>query len=191
MPVEAKVQNKAVGGPTEFMKLVKMIQEARLDVAEAKCECLEKCRLQISQELDRLNGSFRRKESELIGPLINRYSRLEQRFEGLERQVRLLETKSLEQEQSMLVQERTMGLIIDYLSTLQQSSGVGRHMPKKSFDQFQIIQMSWSQKSFNETIPMEPPAHAKKEDSFEKESLLNDQPSFLYIKPETYPHPVG
>jgi len=80
-----------------------MIQEARLQVTEAKCECLEKYRLQISQELDRLNGSFRKKEAELIGPLVNRYSHLEQRFEGLKRQVRHLETKALEQEQSMLV----------------------------------------------------------------------------------------
>lgn len=62
-------------------------------------------------------------------------------------------------------------------------------MPKKSFDQFQNIQRSWSQKSFNESMPLEPAP--KKDDSFEKESLLNDQPSFLNIKPETYPHPVG
>lgn len=77
MPVEARANLKSEGGPNDFVRLAQMIQQARLQVTEAKCECLEKYRLQISQELDRLNGSFRKKEAELIGPLVNRYSHLE------------------------------------------------------------------------------------------------------------------
>jgi hypothetical protein len=42
------------------------------------CDCLEKLRLKVEQELDKLRGEFRRKEVELIGPLLNKYNHLEQ-----------------------------------------------------------------------------------------------------------------
>ena len=85
-------------GAKEFMNLITMIKST-----SQPCECLERSRLQISQELDRLNGSFRRKEQELIGPIVGKYSILEQKVQALEAQARLQEIKLLEQEQSMLV----------------------------------------------------------------------------------------
>jgi hypothetical protein len=39
-----------------------------------KCDCLEKLRLKVEQELDKLRGEFRKKEQDLIAPLLNKYT---------------------------------------------------------------------------------------------------------------------
>lgn len=39
-----------------------------------QCDCLEKLRLKIEQELDKLRGEFRRKEADLILPLLSKYN---------------------------------------------------------------------------------------------------------------------
>ena len=43
------------------------------------CDCLEKLRLKVDLELDRLRGDFRRKEVELIGPMMMKFTKLEQK----------------------------------------------------------------------------------------------------------------
>lgn len=76
-------------------------------------------RLQVSQELDKLNGAFRKKENEIIAPIVNRYSAMEQKLDLLTKNYESLQARTSEQENSMLVQEKTVGLIIDFLSTIQ------------------------------------------------------------------------
>jgi hypothetical protein len=44
-----------------------------MEQIDMKCDCLEKLRLKVEQELDRLRGEFRKKELELISPLISKY----------------------------------------------------------------------------------------------------------------------
>lgn len=39
-----------------------------------QCDCLDKLRLKVEGELDKLRGEFRKKEQELIAPLLNKYS---------------------------------------------------------------------------------------------------------------------
>lgn len=45
------------------------------------CDCLEQMRIKIDSELDRLRGEFRRKENDVLNPIINRYNILEQKVE--------------------------------------------------------------------------------------------------------------
>jgi hypothetical protein len=45
--------------------------------ADVKCDCLERLRLKVEQEMDRLRGEFRRKEHELIAPLVRRYEQID------------------------------------------------------------------------------------------------------------------
>lgn len=112
----------------DFMSLINMIkqnqQQSHLFTqpfisSQIQCNCLEKLRLQVSQELDLLRGAFRKKESELIAPIINRYANMEQKIEILSESISRIEAKTNIQETNMLVQERTVGIIIDILSKLQ------------------------------------------------------------------------
>jgi hypothetical protein len=65
-----------------------------------KCECLEKLRLKVEQELDKLRGEFRRKEVELIAPLLNKYAQIDQKIEGLKS---YMNVRVKEYEQGMFV----------------------------------------------------------------------------------------
>ena len=69
--------------------------------------------------MDLLRGAFRKKESELISPIVNRYSLVEQKVEFLSQAISRIEAKSSLQEANMLVQEKTVGLIIDIITKLQ------------------------------------------------------------------------
>ena len=65
-----------------------------------KCDCLEKLRLKVEQELDRLRGEFRKKELELISPLISKYEQIELKIDSFKTQI--LQRVS-EYEQGMIV----------------------------------------------------------------------------------------
>lgn len=67
-----------------------------------KCDCLEKVRLKVEQELDKLRGEFRKKEAELIAPLMNKYTQVDIKIESLKDQ---MFSKVKSYEQGMLVQE--------------------------------------------------------------------------------------
>jgi len=83
---------------------------------EVPCNCLEKIRLKVEGELDILRGEFRKKEAELVAPLVSKYSQLKNSFDeyklGNERRVKDLE-------EYMLMQERTIGCLIQTLSQIQ------------------------------------------------------------------------
>ena len=50
-----------------------VISRNEMEQIDVKCDCLEKLRLKVEQELDRLRVEFRKKELELISPLISKY----------------------------------------------------------------------------------------------------------------------
>ncbi len=56
-----------------------MAEETKHTETGSPCDCLEKMRLKVDQELDRLRGDFRRKEIELIGPMMMKFTKLESR----------------------------------------------------------------------------------------------------------------
>ena len=109
------------GGASEFMNIINMIKQNQYESLTAppangnECNCLEKLRLQVSQELDHLRGEFRKKEREILFPIINRYANIEQKVEILSKAVDIIESKAVSQESNMMGQERTVGIIIDIL----------------------------------------------------------------------------
>jgi hypothetical protein len=62
-----------------------------------------------------LRGEFRKKEREILFPIINRYANIEQKVEILSKAVDIIENKAVSQESNMMSQERTVGIIIDIL----------------------------------------------------------------------------
>jgi hypothetical protein len=59
----------------DFINIINMIKQKNSEThSPIRCNCLEKLRLQVSQELDHLRGAFRKKEGEIIAPIVNRYS---------------------------------------------------------------------------------------------------------------------
>eukprot|EP00347_Sterkiella_histriomuscorum_P009204 403342128 len=82
---------------------------------DLKCDCLEKLRLKVEQELDRLRGEFRRKEVELLGPMMTKYDQIDSKIEGFKNQILV---RVNEYEQGMMMQEQTIGLIINSIQTI-------------------------------------------------------------------------
>ena len=62
-----------------------------------------------------MRGEFRKKEREILFPIINRYANIEQKVEILSKAVDIIENKAVSQESNMMSQERTVGIIIDIL----------------------------------------------------------------------------
>ena len=62
-----------------------------------------------------MRGEFRKKEREILFPIINRYANIEQKIEILSKAVDIIENKAVSQESNMMSQERTVGIIIDIL----------------------------------------------------------------------------
>eukprot|EP00347_Sterkiella_histriomuscorum_P003118 403365521 len=79
-----------------------------------KCDCLERMRLKVECELDKLRGEFRKKEVELLSPIITKYANVEIKLSNMEKQI---EGRFTEHEQGILLQEQTISLI---LNTIQQ-----------------------------------------------------------------------
>lgn len=69
----------------------------------------------MDQELDKLRGDFRKKELELIAPLMNKYTQIEIKIESLKDHIN---NRVKEYESGMLVQEQTIELIINSISSL-------------------------------------------------------------------------
>jgi hypothetical protein len=59
-------------------------------------------RIKVDSELDRLRGEFRKKENEIVNPMINRYNILEQKVETC---LNIVYSKTKEYENSLLLQE--------------------------------------------------------------------------------------
>lgn len=74
---------------------------------------MEKLRLKVEGELDRLRGEFRKKEVELLAPLINKYTTIEMKIEGF---IDFFSSRLQEHERSMLLQEHTIGIILNSLA---------------------------------------------------------------------------
>ena len=64
------------------------------------CNCLEKLRLKIDQEMDRLRGEFRLKEKELLHPFLTKCAKKESKLENLTGQ---FFKKTKDYESSMIV----------------------------------------------------------------------------------------
>jgi hypothetical protein len=85
-------------GPHDFIKLISAMRTDQLAAPPSanyhpNCDCLERLKLLISQELDGLNGAFRKKEIDLISPLMTRYSTLEHKLDRLNLALDKLEHK--------------------------------------------------------------------------------------------------
>lgn len=50
-----------------------------------KCDCLERMRLKVECELDKLRGEFRKKEAELLTPIISKYANIEVKLLAMEK----------------------------------------------------------------------------------------------------------
>ncbi|CDW75965.1 UNKNOWN [Stylonychia lemnae] len=90
-------------------------QPSYVQQQDVKCDCLERLRLKVEQELDRLRGEFKKKESELISPLVSKYDLIDQKIESFKSQV-LGRVK--EYEQGMMMQEQTIGLLINSIQSI-------------------------------------------------------------------------
>lgn len=88
----------------DFINIINMIKQTNAEThSPIRCNCLEKLRLQVSQELDHLRGAFRKKEGEIIAPIVNRYSQVEQKVDSLSAAIERIEAKTSLQEANMLV----------------------------------------------------------------------------------------
>ena len=88
----------------DFINIINMIKQTNTEThSPIRCNCLEKLRLQVSQELDHLRGAFRKKEGEIIAPIVNRYSQVEQKVDRLSAAIERIEAKTSLQEANMLV----------------------------------------------------------------------------------------
>ena len=88
----------------DFINIINMIKQTNAEThSPIRCNCLEKLRLQVSQELDHLRGAFRKKEGEIISPIVNRYSQVEQKVDSLSASIERIEAKTSLQEANMLV----------------------------------------------------------------------------------------
>lgn len=79
--------------PNDFMRITSRAIAYNDESRHPNCDCLERLRLLVSQELDKLNGSFRKKENELLGPIVSRYATLEQRIEHILTSLNRIESK--------------------------------------------------------------------------------------------------
>ena len=62
--------------------LPQMIQiQDLLKLKPPECDCLERLRLKVEQELDKLRGEFRKKEVDLIAPLLNKYTMIDKKID--------------------------------------------------------------------------------------------------------------
>lgn len=88
----------------DFINIINMIKQKNTEThSPIRCNCLEKLRLQVSQELDHLRGAFRKKEGEIIAPIVNRYSQVEQKVGSLSAAIERIDAKTSLQEANMLV----------------------------------------------------------------------------------------
>lgn len=88
----------------DFINIINMIKQTNTENhSPIRCNCLEKLRLQVSQELDHLRGAFRKKEGEIIAPIVNRYSQVEQKVDRLSAAIERIEAKTSFQEANMVV----------------------------------------------------------------------------------------
>lgn len=84
-----------------------------------QCSCLEKVKLKVEQEIDRLQGIFRQKEEALLNPLISKFKRLEESVTSQVNQLKIaFEIKVGDMEQSLIVSEQTTGFILNSIQNL-------------------------------------------------------------------------
>lgn len=79
------------------------------------CNCLGSIKLKIEQEVDALKGEFRKKENELINPLLSRIAKLEREMQEFRAGI---DRKNAELEKIMISQEDTVGFILNSLQNL-------------------------------------------------------------------------